>query len=409
MNDILQTSQDLHKLLSKDADALAKETGFVQRKRKFSGSTFALSVIFGWLFNPQSSCHQLAQRALIFGVDVSDQGLDKRFSEQAAQFMRKLLERALAITCVSREPRAQSLLTRFKGVYLYDSSSVTLPNSFQALWKGCGNHSGGGKAAIKLPVRFELSSGEIYLSPLTDGRTSDKKLEMLQAPLPKGALRIADKGFYDGAAFAEFSRQGHYWISRLHATAIVCDLTGEERDLVAWLKKERNGVDCQVLLGKKQQMPVRLIAVPVDNEVAAKRRRAIKAQARKQGRTATKHTLQRADWSIYVTNVAEDMLSVAELEILVRCRWQIELLFKRWKSLGQIDESRSGDEWRILTEVYAKLLAMILGSRLIALLSWSDPRASQWKQLQIIAEHALILAHAFVKGAAEVEQQSQPQ
>jgi hypothetical protein len=46
--------------------------------------------------------------------------------------------------------------------------------------------------------------------------------------------------------------------------------------------------------------------------------------------------------------------------VLYRVRWQIELLFKLWKSDGQIDESRSDQPYRILTEVYAKLLAMVI-------------------------------------------------
>src|SRR5438552_14705213 len=95
MNTILQMSIALRKLLTQDADVLAKQTGFIQRQRKFSGSSFALSLLFGWLGNPQSSIHQLAGRSLDFKVNISDQGLDQRFSKGSADFMRKLFERAL--------------------------------------------------------------------------------------------------------------------------------------------------------------------------------------------------------------------------------------------------------------------------------------------------------------------------
>ena len=42
------------------------------------------------------------------------------------------------------------------------------------------------------------------------------------------------------------------------------------------------------------------------------------------------------------------------------CDYNIELLFKLWKSQGRVDESRSTKPWRILCEVYAKLLAMLV-------------------------------------------------
>ena len=66
-----------------------------------------------------------------------------------------------------------------------------------------------------------------------------------------------------------------------------------------------------------------------------------------------------AAWTVYVTNVPVALLSLDEALVLARCRWQIELLFKLWKQEGRIDESRSEQPWRVLCEVYAKLLGMV--------------------------------------------------
>ena len=91
-----------------------------------------------------------------------------------------------------------------------------------------------------------------------------------------------------------------------------------------------------------------------------RRWRRIRAQARSGGHAVPARTLALADWTLLVTNVPATLLSVAEAEVLRRLRWQIELVVKLWKSHGQLDASRSAKPARILCELYAKLLAMVL-------------------------------------------------
>jgi IS4 transposase len=66
--------------------------------------------------------------------------------------------------------------------------------------------------------------------------------------------------------------------------------------------------------------------------------------------------LRLADWTILLTNVPPELPSVEEALVLARCRWQIELLWKLWKQHGKIDTWCSEKPYRILTEIYAKLL-----------------------------------------------------
>src|SRR5262249_970561 len=64
-------------------------------------------------------------------------------------------------------------------------------------------------------------------------------------------------------------------------------------------------------------------------------------------------------------------LSLAEALVLSRCRWQVEVLCKLWKSPGQIDESVSGQPYRVWGEVDGKRLAMV-GQHGGTLLSWGE-------------------------------------
>ena len=61
-----------------------------------------------------------------------------------------------------------------------------------------------------------------------------------------------------------------------------------------------------------------------------------------------------------LTNVPQRLLSSAAAFALLRARWQIELLWKRWKDQGKIDEWQTANPARILCELYAKLLGMLV-------------------------------------------------
>jgi hypothetical protein len=144
-------------------------------------------------------------------------------------------------------------------------------------------------------------------------------------------------------------------------------------------------------------LPARLLAVRVPLAVADERRRRLRAIARKKGRTVRARRLALAAWTMVVTNVPSERLPVREALVLGRARWQIELLFKLWKSQGRVDASRSLKPWRILCEVYAKRLAMVVQHGLFLVSCWAYPHRSLTKAAQTVQKHALHVASAFCR------------
>jgi Transposase DDE domain len=193
-------------------------------------------------------------------------------------------------------------------------------------------------------VRFDLCRGVLRGPLLYDGRTHESTTPLQSAPLPAGALRLADLGFFDLEALAQIGAQDGYWLSRLHFTTAVYDAQGRRWDVLDLLTAQGAGVpvDLPIALGAQQRLPARLLAVRVPQEVADQRRRCLRATARDRGRTPSAARLAWCDCTLLVTNVPPDLLSLREALVLARARWQIELLFKLWKSHGHIDESRSG-------------------------------------------------------------------
>ena len=312
----------------------------------------------------------------------------------AATCVKQVLDAALT-RVITADPVAIPLLARFTAVAVQDSSTIVLPDALATVWQGCGGSTPEStSAALKLQVRLDLRTGCLAVQ-FQEGRASDRTAD-LPGPLPAGALRLADLGYWSLEALQALAQQGVFWLSRLQLQTAVYDAAGERQDLLAFLAASpTDTVEHQVMLGIDQRVPARLLATRVPDDVAAGRRRRLRAAAQKKGRQVSAVRLALAAWTVLVTNVPAARLTLGEALVLARVRWQIELLFKLWKSQGRVDESRSTKPWRILCEVYAKLLAMLVQHWVFLVSCWAYPDRSLTKAAQTVQKHALHLACAF--------------
>jgi Transposase DDE domain len=394
MTTIPKLARTLQNLFTTTADDLAHATGFIQRKRQWTGATFAQTLVFGWLDQPQASLGELAQTAAALGVTISPQGLDQRFTDTAAEFLHQLLQAGVE-TLITATPVAIPLLRRFTEVTLLDSSTIGLPEALATLWPGKGSSDPqAGNAAVKLTVGLNLVTGRLRGPELQAGRQPDTQAPLAAAALPPGSLRLADLGYFDLKRMAELARQGASWLSRLKSGTKVRTEDGKRWDsVVALLEAQgRDRVELSIRLGLAQRLPCRLLAERVPPEVAEVRRRRLRDDAQRQRRRLSAETLALAAWTVLVTNAPAELLSLSEALTLRRVRWQIELLFKLWKSHGEIDTSRSVNPQRVLCEVYAKLLAMLVQHWVTLVGRGSEPARSATKAAQTIRQHALGLA-----------------
>lgn len=379
---------------------LARPMGFVKRQSKLDGAAFVQTLTFGWLANPVATLENLAQTAASVGVAISAQGLDERFTEPGAHLLKACLQAAVQQVLAS-EPATIPLLKRFTGVYLFDSTQIALPSELASLWPGSsgGHRPSDGLASLKLQVGWEFQSGLLLGPFLQAGCTNDRSSPMQDRPLPAGSLRLADLGYFDLAVLQALSQAGCYWLTRRMARTQLYDGPGQALNLVRFLARQRTAlVDCPVQVGRGGHLLARLVAWRVPPAVARVRRQKLHKEARRKGQPVSPERLQLAGWTIVLTNVPISMLAPAEISILLRLRWQIELLFKLWKSQGQLDESRSEKPWRQLCEVYAKLLGLVIQHWILLVCGWQDPARSLVKAGQTIRAHGLELASAFKTG-----------
>ncbi len=394
MTSIADLVPPLQTLLTTTADRAGRDAGLIQRVRIFTGATFVQTLVFGWLGQPDATLDQLAQTAAALGVPITGQGIADRFSPQSAACLAQVLAAAIQQT-ITADPTELAVLKRFAGVVVIDGSVIGLPAALAVQFPGGANQMSG-HAALKIGVGIDLLTGRLDGPHLMAARPHDRLLPIQDAPVAPAVLRLADLGFFDLAVLATLSAQQAYWLTRVQIGTVVLDQDGQRLDLLTLVRQRcKRTLDLPVLLGIRERLPCRLLAARVPKAVAEVRRQRMRDEGRRRGQTVSARKLTLADWTIQVTNVPPTQLSVAEAMIVGRVRWQIELIFKLWKSDGKIDEWRSAKPWRILTEVYAKLVALVIQHWILVVTSWQYPERSMVKGAQTVRTHACYLACVF--------------
>jgi hypothetical protein len=392
MTSVSQISQALQRTLTQTPERLGRETGFVQRQSKLTATDFVQTVIFAWLQEPDITLDGLTQVLGRRQVSITASGLSQRFGPEAASLMQRMLEE-LSAQALSSLAVEIPLLRRFSAVIVEDSSSITLPLVLHEQWPGCGNHGAEGKASLKLFARWDVLRGRLEGPALCSGRHSDKRSPFEIERLPAGSLYLADLGFYSAHQLTRIKggmrgKSQRYFVSRYMPRTALRDRHGKRLDLLE-VAPRVEGMRLQrvVVLGS-ERLVVRVVMERVPEQVANERRQRIREAAADHGREPDAETLALAGWTILLTNAPSRLLSAEELLVLMRLRWQIELLFKLWKEEGRIDEWRSMKPWRILCEIYAKLAAMVIQQWLITAGTWHDPHRSLHKAAQVVRREA---------------------
>jgi hypothetical protein len=396
---VAELASALQTVFTTDAEQAARDAGLIRRIRQFTGATFVQTLVFGWLDNPAATHEDLAEVAADLGIDISADALGRRLGKPACDCLREVLRQALHHV-IEAQPAAIPLLRRFRGVYVRDGSTVSLPAGLADVLPGCGggNAPGQGAAALKLLPQLELTTGALEAVRLLPGKGSERADELAWAPLPEGALLLEDLGFFDLDRLRHYDSQEVYFLSRLPTRVCVWDAQGHKRALAALLRAQRTGaLDVWVEVGAQAMLRCRLLAERVPEAVARKRQDRLRRQASKKGRPVSADGLELCRWNVLITNAPGRLLSLREGQVLRRVRWQVELVFKVWKSEGQLDESHGQKPYRVLCEVLAKLLAMVVQHWASLVAGGSPLQYSQRKAARRVRKVALRLLRALAR------------
>lgn len=374
----------LQQLFDVVAEEAAAESGVIQRKREFTAHSLAQVFVLGHLQHTNASPEQLARVAAQCGAAVTSQAVDQRYTPRLAMFLEAIFRKAITFR-VSREESLAPLLERFSKVVLLDSTSITLPDSMRERFPGCGGTYGRGLSAMKLQTELDLRGGGLAIE-IEVGRSPDGATVRQRARHGKGALRITDLGYFNIGVFAEIADAGEYFLSRWQFGTILMELDGKPFEPLRWLSNQPGlFVDQRVLIGKEHRFECRLIAWRVPKEQADRRRHTLHQESlRKYGKAPSAERMAMCDWTVLVTNLPSEMLTPKEAVILYRARWQVELLFKRWKSQDLVAVLSGATDTRQMARIWARLIAAVVRHWLLVGVAWGDPTKSLAKVCETI-------------------------
>jgi len=391
MTSIPRLSGMLRKLFFTEASELARAQGVIQRIRVFTGASLLQLFVFGWLQDPQAGPSALARFAGGLGLKLSKQGIEERFTMQTAEWLLAMLRRGVQYL-VCAQAVSIPLLQRFTAVLLEDGSTITLPASLKQVWRGCGGS--GPEAALKLTVRWDLLKGGVRGPYVQEGRSHETQSPLREQQMPRGSLWVGDLGYFSLLWLGELVKQGVYFLLGYKEPLTLWNAGGKQVDVLDLLPRDgQSVVDVPVALGARKQVQARLIAKQMPEAVVKRRREQLKEQAHKRCKPINQRQWELVQWAIMLTNVPVSLLSAAEAMALMRARWQIELLWKLWKQWGAIDEWQTANPARILCELYAKLLGMLVQHWVLLLACWEDPHRSLVGAAQVIRDQVPTLVH----------------
>jgi len=262
--------------------------------------------------------------------------------------------------------RQNNIFGPFCRVLIQDSTVVSLPQKFASHFPGAVNQTRKEQAALKIQTVYNLLGEDFPYFDLSGFTRTDQAAsgDILTIARP-GDLILRDLGYFSTRVFGRMLDQGIHFLSRLrYRVGILHTETRKPIDLLAILKREGR-FDQNVLMGAKDQVPVRLVALPVPEQVANERRR--KARNNRDRRcNPNKHHLEMLGWNIFVTSVPESTWDSNTVEKVYRVRWRIEIIFKAWKSHFNMTEIPTGSVYELETLIWAKLLSICLFQSLFA-------------------------------------------
>lgn len=248
-----------------------------------------------------------------------------------------------------------------------DGTSICEPGADRTTWR--------------LHVGYDLASGQVDQIELTDGRGAESLRRLICQP---GDIVLADRYYARPRDLRPVIEAGAHFIVRCGWNSLrLLREDGAAFDLFAALAAQAEP-EGEVLVRVEEGRPARagaplivrlVIRRKSPEQTRAEQDRLLK-DAKKRGRTPDPRSLQAAGYILLLTTLSAEIFPAAQVLGLYRLRWQIELAFKRMKSLGGLDALPAKTPALARAWIYARLIAILLAEQSAGQVPDSSPCAS---------------------------------
>ena len=322
-----------------EIEAWARETKALQRKREVKSGSDLLRMVLAYSVCDWS-LRLVGAWATIIGLGhLSDVAVRKR--------LRNTLPWLGCIIGAWMRERQQALDGRAVRVRLIDASVISKPASKGTDWR--------------LHARFDLGTFSMTGIEITDVRGGET---LKRHDSEAGEISVADRGYAHRKGLGSIFAALAYIVVRITWQNLPLETAdGQKFHLIRWLRAQsRHPCETSVwVVTPEGRFEVRLLAQRLPGDKAEEARRRARRASRKKGHTARKESLFAAGYILLVTNLPAAMWTTKQVLALYRLRWQVELLFKRLKSILHLDRLRTKDP--VLAQVY--LLGKLVGALLL--------------------------------------------
>ena len=309
-----------------------------------------------------------------YDVDMKRQSYNERLhKDESVAYLKRIFEDQLAENAIEETEEMKGITKSFNNIFVEDNSTISLHESMSEKFKGVGGSAS--TSAMKIYLNYIANKRQIADIQIESGTRNDTKFANIVIDiLKKDDLVLRDLGFFNIESFGKIKEKSAYFLSRLKMNSILY-VDDKRTDLLEYIKSkgEFTILDEDIKI-TAQQFDVRLTVYKVSEEVYNERVRKLKKSYAKLGNTPSKRLLKLQRYVIFVSNIERDMVSKEQIGTLYRLRWQVELVFKRWKSFMHIhvisSTSKKSEDIpnkkggkisnRILCFIYAKLISILL-------------------------------------------------
>lgn len=382
---------------------IAIKTKFLKKDSKFSPEKFISLCVFSDNHICENSLEELSTWLRVNeNLLITKQGINTRFNNESVEFLKSLFSRLMMAQSKLLSRNERRLKSTFNSIDICDATSYKIHKKLKEHYKGSGTD-----AIVKIQFEYDLLSGEFGSCKVVDAGESDfAYIPKLENNIGKNDLKLKDLGYFKVRHLENIDKAEAFYISRVKTTTAIYEKTNKKYsriDLIEYSSSLKEGETVEipeVYLGAKEKFKSRLIVTKLTKQNKNQKLANLTKNCKRKGREVSELSVESAAINVYATNVPSHMLSTEIIHEIYSLRWQIEIMFKIWKSVFHIHLSKAVKIERFNCHLYGKFISLLLSTVVVfvhrdEIYYEHDKQLSEYKAFGIVKSLLFKLKQAF--------------